>query len=88
MRILISGGGIAGCAAILFLQRGGHDLTVIDKSPAFARRGYILSLKYFGIKIMQALGLWDELRQSGIHFRRFQMHDAKGNLVKEFTEVH
>ena len=65
MKILVSGAGIAGSAAALFLHAGGHDVVVIDRAPAFARRGYILSLKYFGVKIMKSLGLWDDLRQSG-----------------------
>jgi 2-polyprenyl-6-methoxyphenol hydroxylase-like FAD-dependent oxidoreductase len=43
MKILISGAGIAGSAAALFMHRDGHALTGIDKAPSLrsiVERGY------------------------------------------------
>jgi len=34
MKILISGGGIAGSSAALFLARQGHDVRVIERARA------------------------------------------------------
>ena len=86
MKILVSGAGIGGSAATLFLRAGGHDVVTIDKAPAFSGRGYILSLKYFGIGIMKSLGLCDELQRFGIPYREIRMYDGKGGLVHEYTE--
>jgi 2-polyprenyl-6-methoxyphenol hydroxylase-like FAD-dependent oxidoreductase len=86
MKILVSGAGIGGLAATLFLRESGHDVVTIDKAPAFSRRGYVLSLKYFGLSIMESLGLHEELQRFGIPFRVIQYRDAKGALVREFSE--
>jgi 2-polyprenyl-6-methoxyphenol hydroxylase-like FAD-dependent oxidoreductase len=86
MRILVSGAGIGGSAATIFLKASGHDVVTIDKAPAFSRRGYILSLKYFGLGIMKSLGLYEELKRAGIPFHTIQIRDGRGNLVREFSE--
>jgi 2-polyprenyl-6-methoxyphenol hydroxylase-like FAD-dependent oxidoreductase len=86
MKILVSGAGIGGSAATLFLRESGHDVVTIDKAPAFSRRGYVLSLKYFGLSIIESLGLHEELQRFGIPFRVIQYRDAKGALVREFSE--
>ena len=86
MRILVSGAGIGGSAATLFLSASGHDVVTIDKAPSFSRRGYVLSLKYFGLGLMKSLGLYEELKRFGIPFRTIQIRDAKGRLLREFSE--
>lgn len=37
MRILVSGAGIAGSAATLFLRASGHDVVTIDRAPSFQK---------------------------------------------------
>jgi len=65
MKILVSSAGIGGSAATLFLRASGHDVVTIDRATAFSRKGYILSLKYFGQSIMKSLGFSEELRRFG-----------------------
>jgi len=72
MKILVSGAGIGGSAATLLLRASGHDVVAIDKAPSFSRRGYILSLKYFGLGIMKSLGLYEKLQRSASHFGSFR----------------
>lgn len=55
--ILISGGGIAGLTAAKLLSEQGHSITVIDKASSFTKAGFLISLKSFGVKIMDELGL-------------------------------
>jgi len=86
MKILVSGAGIGGSAAVLFLRASGHEVVAIDRAPGFSRRGYILSLKFFGLGIMKSLGLLDELRHFGIPYQRIQYRDGQGALVREFSE--
>jgi len=59
--ILISGGGIAGLTAAKFLSGQGHHITVIDRAPSFTKAGFLISLKSFGVRIMEELGLIEEL---------------------------
>jgi len=59
--ILISGGGIAGLTAAKLLSSQGHKVTVIDKATSFTKTGFLISLKSFGVQIMDELGMTDDL---------------------------
>jgi len=84
LRTLISGSGIAGTAAAIFLHREGHELTVIDKAPSFQHLGYCLSLKYFGRWVMRELGLLEELERRQIPIERLRFLDEGGALIREY----
>lgn len=60
--ILISGAGIAGLTAAIFLSKQGHTVTIIDRSTSFSKAGFLISLKSFGVKIMDELGLTQNLQ--------------------------
>lgn len=85
MRVLISGGGIAGLTVANFLFRQGHQPIIIDKAHAFSNAGFVLSLKSFGVEIMRELGLEDKLRSIATksHFVNFYKKD--GALVRELS---
>ncbi|MDR6734769.1 FAD-dependent monooxygenase [Sphingobacterium sp. 2149] len=55
--ILVTGAGIAGLTAANFLAQQGHCVTLVDRSPSFSKAGFLISLKSFGVKIMDELGL-------------------------------
>lgn len=80
-RIIISGGGIAGLTAAKLLQSMGHDITVVDRANAFTQAGFLLSLKSFGVNIMQELGLTPALLEASIPAEFMDFVDAKGNLI-------
>ncbi|MCJ8152757.1 FAD-dependent monooxygenase [Chryseobacterium sp. SSA4.19] len=61
-KILISGGGIAGLTAAKLLSAQGHNVTVIDRASSFTKAGFLISLKSFGVRIMEELGLTEELQ--------------------------
>lgn len=61
-KILISGGGIAGLTAAKLLSAQGHQVTVIDRALSFTNAGFLISLKSFGIRIMEELGLLQQLQ--------------------------
>jgi len=71
--ILISGAGIAGLTVANFLAKQGHTITLIDKSVSFDKSGFLISLKSFGVRIMDELGLTQKLQQESspsdtVHF--------------------
>jgi 2-polyprenyl-6-methoxyphenol hydroxylase-like FAD-dependent oxidoreductase len=82
MKILISGGGIAGSAAALFLARHGHEVDVVDRAPSFQKRGYALSLKSFGIQIMAELGLEEELRRHAFSYDTIRFYRKDGHAIQ------
>ncbi|WP_027387795.1 FAD-dependent monooxygenase [Chryseobacterium gregarium] len=63
-KILISGGGIAGLTAAKCLSRQGFDVTVTDRVSSFTKAGFLISLKSFGVWIMDELGLTAKLRET------------------------
>lgn len=84
MKILISGTGIAGAAAALYLKGDGHELIVIDRAPSFQKLGYGLSLKSFGLSVMEDLGLLSAIQQREIAMKTVQVFDSHGALLHEY----
>jgi hypothetical protein len=46
MKVLISGADTVGLTLAFRLQRGGHDLTAVEKSPSLRDEGYMID--FFG----------------------------------------
>jgi 2-polyprenyl-6-methoxyphenol hydroxylase-like FAD-dependent oxidoreductase len=86
MKILISGGGIAGLTAGLLLHKDGHEIKIIDKARSFQKSGYGLSLKSFGIKIMNELGLLDELQKHALPINSFNIYRSNGKLIRRLSK--
>lgn len=84
-RIIISGGGIAGLTAALLLQKQGHDVTVLERTQAFTRAGYLLSLKNFGVSIMEELHLAGSLHQAATPSEYMDFVDVQGNLIRRIS---
>jgi|HubBroStandDraft_2_1064218.scaffolds.fasta_scaffold104875_2 2-polyprenyl-6-methoxyphenol hydroxylase-like FAD-dependent oxidoreductase len=86
MNVLISGGGIAGLAAALFLGRQGHHVRVIDRAPSFRKAGYAISLKGFGIQLMADLGLRDALRRHALSYDRLCLYDSDARPLQVLSD--
>jgi 2-polyprenyl-6-methoxyphenol hydroxylase-like FAD-dependent oxidoreductase len=86
VKILVSGGGIAGLAAALFLRRRGHTVRVIDRAPSFQKRGYAIGLKNFGLKLMQELGLESELRKHALSYDRLCVSRSDGKPLQVLSD--
>lgn len=84
-RILISGGGIAGMTAAKLLFNQGHEVTVIDKAKKFTKAGFLISLKSFGVEIMDELGLTGALRKESTPSEYMHWVDATGAPVRSIS---
>lgn len=82
MKILISGGGIAGMTVANYLRRQGHTPVVLEKAAAFSNVGFVLSLKSFGVEIMRELGLEAGLRARATRSNYINFFTAAGKLVR------
>jgi 2-polyprenyl-6-methoxyphenol hydroxylase-like FAD-dependent oxidoreductase len=65
MKVLVSGGGIAGLTVSLRLLSGGHDLLVVEKAPSLRDEGYMLDFYGPGYDAGERMGLLPGLE--GIH---------------------
>ncbi|KAI0005734.1 FAD/NAD(P)-binding domain-containing protein [Xylariaceae sp. FL0662B] len=62
MKILISGGGIAGNALAFWLLKLGHDVTVVEWFPTLRDTGLQLDLRGHGIEVLRRMGLEEAFR--------------------------
>ncbi|WP_294282968.1 FAD-dependent monooxygenase [uncultured Chryseobacterium sp.] len=83
--ILISGGGIAGLAAAKLLSAQGHQVTVIDRASSFANAGFLISLKSFGVRIMEELGLMAELQTASSPSEFVSFLEKDGQLIQHIS---
>lgn len=87
MNILISGCGIAGITAAIYLERTGHHVTIIDRTTSPQHRGHGLSLKGFGVEIVKQLGLYDKLVAKEILITQYTTFDATGRFIRRFPRA-
>ena len=61
LRILISGGGLAGLTAAYWLHRNGHQPVVIERAPELRRDGYAIDFFGTGYDVAERMGIIDTL---------------------------
>lgn len=83
MKVIISGGGIAGLATAGFLMQQGIQPVIIEKAKKWSRIGYGISLWGNGIKMMQALGLDDMLFKKGRKIESWTIRDNSNEVLHE-----
>lgn len=81
-RIIISGGGIAGLTAAKFLTRQGHSVTVLERASSFSKSGFLISLKSFGISIMDELGLTDKLAEESSPSEFVNFRESNDQIIQ------
>ena len=88
-KILISGGGIAGCTLAYFLHKHGFTPVVIESAPEFKRRGYLLALnEQIGQKVAGKMGILGTLREFEVPLTNNVMYDTSGKQLLRFTLNH
>jgi 2-polyprenyl-6-methoxyphenol hydroxylase-like FAD-dependent oxidoreductase len=83
--ILISGGGIAGLTAAQLLSAQGHRVTVTDRASSFAKAGFLISLKSFGVRIMEELGLTAELQAASSPSESVSFLEKGGKVIRNIS---
>jgi 2-polyprenyl-6-methoxyphenol hydroxylase-like FAD-dependent oxidoreductase len=81
-RVLITGGGIAGMAAAWWLERGGADVTIIERAHEFAPLGHYLTLKSHGVHTIRNMGLLDACRARELTLRELEARAPDGRLLR------
>jgi 2-polyprenyl-6-methoxyphenol hydroxylase-like FAD-dependent oxidoreductase len=78
LRVLISGGGIAGNALAFWLARQGHDITVVEHFPSLRASGLQIDLRGAGIEVLRRMGLEDAFRAQAAPEQGMQFVDGSG----------
>ncbi|TGJ82790.1 hypothetical protein E0Z10_g5973 [Xylaria hypoxylon] len=97
LKVLISGGGIAGNALAFWLSKIGHDITVVERYSTLRDTGLQLDLRGHGIEVMKRMGLQEAFEaqvapEKGVRLvdkrgrqRAFFPSTAPGEDVQNFT---
>lgn len=81
LRILISGGGIAGNAVALQLLRAGVRTTVVERSPEPRPGGQAVDLRGPSKEVAERMGLMDGVRKYQLHEEGMGLVNRKGETV-------
>ena len=84
MRVLISGAGIAGPTLAYWLQRFGHNATIVERAPKLRTGGYVIDFWGAGFDVAQRMGLVEDIRSQGYMVREVLMVGRDGNRVAGF----
>jgi 2-polyprenyl-6-methoxyphenol hydroxylase-like FAD-dependent oxidoreductase len=84
MRVLIVGAGIAGCTLAYWLQRLGHQPTVVERAPELRRGGYLVDFWGAGFDVAERMGIVPELRRSGYHLLEARAVGRDGRRIASF----
>ncbi|MEM7796840.1 MAG: FAD-dependent monooxygenase [Cyanobacteria bacterium P01_C01_bin.118] len=85
MKILISGGGIAGLTLAYWLHRRGFQSIVIDKAVEFKRIGYPLGTYGISARILEKMGLLPTLKQQSVELQEAAVADQNGCVIRKFN---
>jgi salicylate hydroxylase len=77
----VLGGGIAGLAVARALALHGASVTLLEQAPAIAEVGAGLQISPNGLRVLDALGLGDEVRAAGVRAEAVELRDARGARV-------
>lgn len=80
-RVLIIGGGIAGCTLALFLARAGIEAAVFEAYPEFCSIVGGVLLGPNGARVLESLGLFSALKPRGTVFSTLQIKNARGDVL-------
>ena len=84
MRVLIVGAGIAGPTLAYWLQRLGHQPTVVEWAPELRRGGYLVDFWGAGFDVAERMGIVPELRRSGYHLLEARAVGRDGRRIASF----
>lgn len=86
LKVLISGGGIAGPALGFWLARLGYQCTIVERFPSLRASGQQIDVRNQGVDVVERMGLLDEIRKNSVDEAGLQFVDTKGNTKALFAK--
>lgn len=81
MRILIVGAGIAGPTLAYWLQRAGHETTLVERAPELRAGGYIVDFWGAGFEVASRMGIRPRLLDEGYRVRELREVSRSGRRI-------
>ena len=85
MRVLIVGAGIAGPTLAYWLQRSGHEVTIVEHRCALRDGGYLVDFWGAGFDVAEKMGIVPELRRRGYVVTEARAVSRSGRRVASFV---
>jgi 2-polyprenyl-6-methoxyphenol hydroxylase-like FAD-dependent oxidoreductase len=85
MRVLISGGGIAGPALAFWLHRAGAEVTVVERAPAPRPGGHAVDVRGVARGLVDRMGIMPVIKERQVDERGFKMVDARGRELARMS---
>ncbi|WP_224366498.1 FAD-dependent monooxygenase [Hyalangium versicolor] len=83
MRVLVSGGGIAGLALAFWLERLGIETVVAERAREFKPLGHYIALKGNGVRVIRRMGLIEACRAREAPIDSLRYVTSTGRLLRE-----
>lgn len=84
MRVLIVGAGIAGPTLAYWLQKSGHEVTIVEHAPELRSRGYLLDFWGAGFDVAEKTGIVPEPGRRGYVMTEARAVNRDGPRVTSF----
>ncbi|RAN78116.1 hypothetical protein B5P43_17745 [Bacillus sp. SRB_336] len=84
MKVLIVGAGIAGPTLAYWLQKSGHEVTIVEHAPELRSGGYLVDFWGAGFDVAEKMGIVPELRRRGYVMTEARAVNRDGRKVASF----
>lgn len=81
--VLIAGGGFTGLTTAIALAQRGVAVTLVDKTPAWARVGHGLTIQGNALRVFQQIGVIDDVLRVGQAENAVTLYFADGRVMAE-----
>lgn len=85
MKVLIVGAGIAGPTLAFWLNKSGHEVTIVEHAPKLRSGGYLIDFWGAGFDVAERMGIVPELRTRGYLFTEARAIDRNGRKIASFN---
>ncbi len=81
MKVAVSGAGVAGPTLAYWLQRSGHEPTLIERAPHFRTGGYLIDFWGVGYRVAQRMGLQAAIERAGYQLQTLREVGSDGQAL-------
>ena len=86
LRVLVIGGGAAGCAAGILLSRGGVEVDLVEQKHSVTALGSGITLQGNALRVLRELRVLDEVLEQGFPFEMLGFRTPDGDLLAAFPD--
>ncbi|WP_460573534.1 FAD-binding domain [Humibacter soli] len=86
--MLVVGAGIAGPTLAYWLQKFGHEVTLLERAPRLREGGYVVDFWGAGFDVADRMGIVPRLMEEGYRFREAREVSGSGRRIAHFDPRH